>query len=1207
MNKAYRSPSGRIVLGWVVCFAFLSSVGARAAIYMDEDFEGGTPFVDQMFPVVSDSTQPVAPLAMGLNIRAWGAAYTTPTVQLSAQEGTVVSSRSFEGTQCYQLASGQHLTVAPGQFPFRDGNWYRAWQFAVGTDAATAGLAAGTQVGHFDIDYSTEGLADLNPDVTIQLALRVNATGGVDLVCVNKSNAVIGTLSGAADDWLLVTLVAMNRVTDTTRADTTEGWAAYDSLTDTYKGPQPTNPLNPVEPLLETGVHVFVDGVAATHTLLTRAGELGTAWGNESGAALTAEIGWEFAAENGGTIFLDNLSWDGGGHQEFGRGFDREEAARLSQFGEAFTSSLPGIDSTIKLVFMVVHAHLDIGFTDPPEVVKTQYKNMIDNQRNYAQNHPGYKWTVEETWQLEQWLQRSTPTQINNLVSLVNSGQISVSAGHSTLHSMRVGAEEMTRHLWNAARYRNLYGFTIETLFHDDVPGINWAYPQVLARSGIKYLVSGQNLFIGGGITQPYAAYLFRWEGPDGSQVLTWSRQNGYAQGLSIFLWVPQVDEAELTAALEELTSAGYPYDAVMIQTAFDNASGTSQYDKVLQWNATHSNPQIVVATAEDFFEYMETKYGDVIPVMSGNWHSIWDVGGDVGPREKIIAKNGQDLLPVAEQMNAFADVRGLGTYDYALFDTGWDQILQIDEHTGPGGSWPNYWTQAQVNAANQQYRQYALEAWAATSDTLKAGIDSLLGATAIPGDDCINVYNPMSWVRSDLVRLPVSQTLYDADFTLRDGVTLQEVPCQKDPDNTAVLFVAPNVPSLGFKRFRIEYTPPSSSSGSLTVSARTIENSRFRVTLDDWGYVTSLYDKSAGRELVDTSDPFQFNRMIQGTNLQFFFGINDIVPDPPSMPAITIAKAGPVAASLRVARPNHPHAAAEIILYEGLDRIDIVDTPDRSEMLYASLDDNSRYYAVSFPFNLTGAVARIDTAAGWLNPATDTIPGSYHSAYCIQHGLDLSESNYGVTFATPDVYVHAFGGFQNGTFPPPNPTVVSTFIRYGDEADLVGSEVGYVIDEPGAPPQWDIHYSIAPHARAFDPAADARFSYATCAPLQAKMVPAASDGTFLNIVLIDAPNVVVTSVKKADFGSGVIVKMQEIAGVASTNATVSSTAFLFQLVQPVTPLEDDIGPPLAGPFSSGTEPSQFSVTVSAREIVSLRLNVVENPNSSGVALWLLY
>ncbi|HNT35974.1 MAG TPA: hypothetical protein PKH07_13375, partial [bacterium] len=235
----------------------------------------------------------------------------------------------------------------------------------------------------------------------------------------------------------------------------------------------------------------------------------------------------------------------------------------------------PGVPSTIKWVYVLGHTHLDIGFTEPPETVAEKQKTMTDGQISYAQSRPTYKWNIETTWTLEQWIKRSSPSDIFSFRYMVLGDRFGVAGSHSTMHSPKLGFEQVVRLLWNAQRYRNLYGFNVETVFHDDVPGVAWTYPQILARSGIKYLVCGENLFIGGGFTQPYDSYPFYWKGPDGSRVLTWSARNSYTEGFSNYglPWISNVpvDQAKLETALTTLTNQGYPYDAVVVQQAFDN------------------------------------------------------------------------------------------------------------------------------------------------------------------------------------------------------------------------------------------------------------------------------------------------------------------------------------------------------------------------------------------------------------------------------------------------------------------------------------------------------------------------------------------------------------------------------------------------------------------------------------------------------------
>jgi hypothetical protein len=324
----------------IMTVMLLFSITACGAIYMDEDFEGVEPFVDRKFPVLSGTAQPVAPLVKGINLRAFSNEQAVPPVLMQTMGGTVVAGREYQGTHFYRLSAGQRLAVAPGQFPHRNGVWFRLWQFAVSTDLVTVKLPPGTQIGHFKIDYSNDSIDDLKPDVTIQLILRVNNNSGVDLVCANKNDAILGTLNGDENNWLVVTIIAMNKVTNVAKADTTEGWIAYDPLTKVFKGPQPRNPIRPEKIPFPTGVHIYVNGPENRKILLVRSRDLGNSWGNEDGGvAVTSEIGWEFAAENGGMLYLDNLYWEARGVPNLENGIDMEQNTRLGQFGDAAASA----------------------------------------------------------------------------------------------------------------------------------------------------------------------------------------------------------------------------------------------------------------------------------------------------------------------------------------------------------------------------------------------------------------------------------------------------------------------------------------------------------------------------------------------------------------------------------------------------------------------------------------------------------------------------------------------------------------------------------------------------------------------------------------------------------------------------------------------------------------------------------------------------
>lgn len=835
---------------------------------------------------------------------------------------------------------------------------------------------------------------------------------------------------------------------------------------------------------------------------------------------------------------------------------------------EPTSGPLQQIDTPIHTIYVVTHAHLDISYVDVPSDVAAKYKRMIDEQIDFAAAHPDYKFSIEETWSLEQWLRRTPDrARVNQFIALAKAGRVAVAGGHSTMHSGKLSAEELPRLLFNAAKYRNEFGITIDTVFHDDVPGVAWTYPQILAKSGIKYLICGENLFIGGGFTQPWPSFPFYWKAPDGTRLLTWSTRKSYIEahefkeGYGLPFWkAGDIKKDRLTSSLLELKQSGYPYDALMIQYSFDDAFGGAHYDAIHKWNAQYSNPKFVLAIPSDFFGYLEKKYGREIQERSGNWTTIWDSSQMLEAQGEKVVKNAHDMLPAAEKMCSIGAALGLTSYPHDKFNEAWDTILALDEHSGAGADWDARWTQAQVDQQNREFRDFTLRVADLTTETLSNGAQSLLGSVAAPRDSSVVVFNPLSWKRTDLARVRMPEQLLAGGFSIVDEVTREPVTHEIDQRTSEVVFVARDVPPVGYRRFLLREGTAANSARGISATGKRLENRFYRIRLDGAGHVASIYDKTARRELVKPGTPTRFNQMVTATNLQYFRGESVNITD--STHTEIRGSVGPVSGSLLVTNADHPLAATEIRLYNDLDRIDIINTPDRSQMAHAGLADNSKYCASVFPFNLH-ASTRIDTAAGWLDPARDSLAGSYIGSYEIQHCIDASERGYGVTFASPDVFSHSIGSLQATDYAPSTSfTIFSRFIRYIDESNLKGHKLGVTDTEPGAPARWNLLYSIRPHRRGFDAIADARFGAEICTPFVARFVEparhASSPPAALSYFSVNYPNVAITGVKQADFGKGMIVRLEEMAGEQAAAVRMRSDAFQFDSAVVTTPLEAD-------------------------------------------------
>jgi len=834
-----------------------------------------------------------------------------------------------------------------------------------------------------------------------------------------------------------------------------------------------------------------------------------------------------------------------------------------------------GIDTPIKRIYIVAHPHLDIGYTEPPQVVEEECKRQIDNEMAFAKEHPDYKWTIEETWQLRQWMKRSSPEEIETLMKLIRDGRFGLGGGHSTLHSSKAGIEELNRYLYDSERLRREYNIPIETVMHDDSPGLPWSYPQVLSKSGIKYLVAGMNLFIGGGFDAPYHPYLMEWEGPDGSRVITWVTWTGYFEGVGYygFRWRRgELDVTRLETALKEVVAGGYPYEALMIQCSADNYHSArlaqSVYQAAREWNATHDNPKFLMARPEDFFADVLAN-NPKLPVMKGDWISPWDTIQMIEPQSEMIAKNAQDVLLTAEKTWALATALGAEGYPHDLFRQAWDDVLVIDEHSGAGDlAKRGGAAQEEIDELADYFDQKVLALRKAQGDTGQSGAEALFSHLKFDSS-AVLVFNPLSWTRTDTVAIPMHAGLAEGTADLWDPQTSKSVPTQvvETAAGQSVIFVADSVPALGVKRYAIrpaagsdEKTKKDPEDRPSSAPSR-LENDRFRIDVAKDGSIRSLYDKKAKKELVFPGVD-AFGSLIQRTNSEYFMSAPGKRVDVQGPVTISTGRSGPVSHSLVIRRDNSPLPETEIVLYDDLDRVDFLETVDRDSMERATMADNALVFSFVFPMNLSDAAVRLDTPAGWFQPSQDSAPGVIALRWNPEHSVNLEGEDYNLSLISPDVYTVEVRPAVSEDRRTTATLVASTFYRKVDEAQIKGGVIGNAVVEAAFPPRWTMRYSLVSKTAAFDPLAAERIAWEGCTPLVGGLSPEGEGALSLEkpirFLAVDAPNVLLFDMKAAEFGDDIILKMQEAGGESAT-AVVSSDVFTVANARETNLVERDL------------------------------------------------
>jgi hypothetical protein len=446
------------------------------------------------------------------------------------------------------------------------------------------------------------------------------------------------------------------------------------------------------------------------------------------------------------------------------------------------------------------------------------------------------------------------------------------------------------------------------------------------------------------------------------------------------------------------------------------------------------------------------------------------------------------------------------------------------------------------------------------------------------PGEDRPPMWVVGTAIRRDIVNLPPS--LLADPFELVDLSTGQSVPYQVvtlgdplaaqpfaahryalghvDPASVSVLnydqahlkdlvFVAEDVPPLGYKTYRIEPcegSEPSQGSveSSLRVGEHTLENRFYKITLDpESGAITSLFDKELGREWVDRQAPHGFNQLVG----RWPRTGETVVP---SRSLISRGEAGPVRASLVVRGdgPGCPQRTQEIILYDSIRRIDFA-----NRLLKDATPLLELYFA--FPFAADKPQFRYEASNAVIEPIRDQLPGSNTDAYAAQHWVSVWDAGGGVTWSSLEAPVMEMGGLWPGYVSQAHHGV--TPHGYGHEflRDPAQWEKGHVYSyalvsnfrtnfQPVQVADALFRYSLTSHRGDWCQGRARDFGWAVATPLVSVCIVGPQEGTLpesASFCGVDQSTVLLLAMKGAEDGDGLIIRLAETEG-RGTSVTVT-------------------------------------------------------------------
>jgi len=782
----------------------------------------------------------------------------------------------------------------------------------------------------------------------------------------------------------------------------------------------------------------------------------------------------------------------------------------------AWAQPKPDLDKDPTL-YIVGYAHLDTQWRWAyPQVIREFLKNTLHDNFKLIDRYPNYvfNFTGAHRYML---MKEYYPEDYARMKKYIAAGRwfpagSSMEEGDVNSPSL----ESIIRHvLYGNEYFEKEFGKTSEEYMLPDCFGFPAALPSILAHCGIKGF-STQKLTWGSAVGIPFNVGV--WQGPDGKSIVAALNCTSYGSHIDNDL---TKDAKWLQRVQEDGSKTGVFADYRYYGTG--DVGGAPEEDSV-KWadvSVKSEGPlHVVGGNADQMFKDLSPQDVAKLPVYRGDLELTEHSAGSLNS-EAIMKKWNHDnekLADAAEKANSTALALGAGVYPSDKLFNAWTLTTACQFHDMlPGTCIP----QAYVYAYNDE--SIAMNEF---SSSLVDGVGAVAKLLDTSGEGMpLVVYNPLSVERNEVVDMATDSTPDFGANNLKKRIFSADghaVPTQRTTEGgkSHILFSA-SVPALGYAVYYYRAGSAKDSHSDLNASERVIENEHLRVTVNEAGDVSSIFDKDAKRETLQ--EPIRL--ALQHENPKNWPSWNMDWDDQKLPPAgyvdgpakITIAEKGTARVALQIERDSHgSHYVQQVRLAAGSRRVEFADSVDWHTPETA--------LKATFPLKASNSNATYNWQIGTIERGNND-PKKYEVA--CQQWFDVTDASgdYGASVLTRE---------KHGSDKPSDNTVRLTLLY------TPGTRGGY--QDQGSQ-DWGHHelrYSLLPHSGDWRKAGTPTEAMEFDQPMIAFEISSHPGlGKTFSFAATDQPNVSIVAVKKAEDGNNLIVRLRENNGQAVTNGHI--------------------------------------------------------------------
>jgi alpha-mannosidase len=736
----------------------------------------------------------------------------------------------------------------------------------------------------------------------------------------------------------------------------------------------------------------------------------------------------------------------------------------------------------------VGHAHLDTAWLWPIAVTKKKMAHTTSTQLMLMDRYPEYVFVHSQASQYE-WLEKEYPELFEKVKAAIQRGQ------WEPVGSMWVeadcnlsGGESLVRQFLYGRRYfRDKLGYETTDMWLPDVFGYSAAIPQILSKFGIRYFLTQKmswNQF------NKFPHNTFWWQGIDGSKV--WAHfppADNYGS-----LCEPK----EIIQSVQNHKDQGRSDHSLFIYGYGDGGGGPTErhLEFLRRARVTAHLPEIQSRKkALDFFRDARARSRDLATWFGELYLEMHRGTYTTQAANKKGNRYGEFLLRDAEYLACFSEDFPKA-YPAAELERLWKLVLLNQFHDIIPGS-----------SVNEVYRDSDSD----YAEIMSAGGEIVASSLKKIGSkfNTSQMSRPVALFQNAVIPSQGSLDWPDSEPPTVLACADEVLPVQliEEFGESKLIFQTP-MAALGSVVVGDLTDGPTPTRSRLKASNRKIEDSEFSVRFDANGNITSILSLEDHTEFIEQGKAANVFQIFEDKPLLWSAWDIDVY-------ALETGQNLLKSESFEIVERGPVRVAAEVVKKFGAStikqRISLGPTPGIRFDTEIDWHEEDKMLKVAFPVNVNSPRATYEIQFGNVERPThnNTSWDVARFEMCAQKWVDLSEGDQGVALLNDCKYGHDIKGN----------VLRLTLLRSPKAPDPV-ADMG----------KHRFTYVLYPHFNNYQYSGVVSAAYALNAPVRCAMLEKSPgvEGQLPAFISSEDRNLVIETVKKAEDGNGIIVRLYE-------------------------------------------------------------------------------